>query len=242
MTGSGEAGGEERKRKQRAIAANSGGDGKRVRTRLSPKKRLAAPPQPVPSDKEARRRHPGRFRGAAATTAPQSIRSNPFSPRKRGSPPRRSPSPSTKKHTACSRTVSEERQQPLSRGNFCPSRPLPEREARRPAAACSLQPRNTPPVPGPFPGNGSNYRPAEPPFEPGFSPKEKLAAPPQPVPSNQETHRLFPDRFRGTAATTAPQSLRSNHRSPHHPTRKHAAVPVPMRGGNNFFGGSLIYM
>lgn len=76
--------------------------------------------------------------------------------------------------------------------------------------------------------------------ESGLSPKEKPAAPPQPVPFDQETHRLFPDRFRGTAATTAPQSLRSNpaspqkrspppRRTPRPPTRKHAAVPAPMR-------------
>ena len=229
MTGSGEAGGEERKRKQRAIAANSGGDGKRVRTRLSPKKRLAAPPQPVPFDQETHRLFPDRFRGTAATTAPRKLLPEPASPRKRSPPSRRSLFPPTKKHTACSRTVSGERQQPPPRRASVRTRSLPEREALRPAAARPLRPRNTPPVPGPFPGNGSNHRPAEPPFEPGFSPKEKLAAPPQPVPFNQETHRLFPDRFRGTAATTAPQSLRSNHRSPHHPTRKHAAVPAPMR-------------
>ena len=130
--------------KQRAIAANSGGDGKRVRTRLSPKKRLVAPPQPVPFDQETHRLFPGRFRGAAATTAPQSIRSNPFSPRKRGSPPRRSPSPSTKKHTACSRTVSGERQQPPPRRASVRTRPLPKREARRPAAPPALRPGSTP--------------------------------------------------------------------------------------------------
>ena len=102
----------------------------------SPKEKLAAPPQPVPSDKEARRRHPGRFRGATATTAPQSIRSNPFSPRKRGSPPRRSPSPSTKKHTACSRTVSGERQQPP-----------PRRASVLTTAAPTIRPGSTPQSP-----------------------------------------------------------------------------------------------
>ena len=155
----------------------------------SPKEKLAAPPQPVPSDKEARRRHPGRFRGAAATTAPQSIRSNPFSPRKRGSPPRRSLFPPTKKHAAGTRAVSGERQQPPPRRASVRTRSLPEREALRPAAARPLRPRNTPPVPGPFPGNGSNHRPAEPPFEPGLSPKEKPAAPPHPPPSDQEARR-----------------------------------------------------
>lgn len=147
MTGSGEAGGEERKRKQRAIAANSGGDGKRVRTRLSPKKRLAAPPQPVPFDQETHRLFPDRFRGTAATTAPRKLLPEPASPRKRSPPSRRSLFPPTKKHTACSRAVSGERQQPPPRRASVRTRPLPKREARRPAAAPTIRPGSTPQSP-----------------------------------------------------------------------------------------------
>ncbi len=167
-------------------------------------------------------------------------RPNPAPPRKRSSPPRRSLFPPTKKHAAGTRAVSGERQQPPPRRASVRTRPLPEREALRPAAARPLRPRNTPPVPGPFPRNGSNHCPAETSARAGPSPKEKLAAPPQPVPSDKKARRRHPGRFRGAAATTAPQSLRSNpaspqkrspppRRTPRPPTRKHAAVPAPMR-------------
>lgn len=84
-------------------------------------------------------------------------------------------------------------------------------------AARILQTRRPSPASGPFSGCGSNRRPAKPPSEPTMAPLSERGA------------------RRPTAARILRPTCALQPGSP-------PPAPAPMRGGNNFFGGSLIYM